>query len=457
MKKIIIVSLLHICILLCIKANTAYTGMRDISSTELVKDMQVGWNLACTLDAYGDWVSGLDTETCWGNPKTTKAMIDEIAKMGFKTLRIPVTWRGHISNTPEFVIDSVWLNRVEEIANYGFQNDMYVIINIHHDDPWIKLNHTDMNTVKYKLDKLWTQIADRFIEYGDYLVFETLNEPRTEGSAFEWLGGTSEERSILNQYHKTCVDAIRATGRNNSTRKIMISTYAASTYQQAMDDLVLPDADTNIIVSLHSYFPFFFCLGGMDKTWGTNSDKKSLDDELDRIYNKFIVNGIPVVLGEWGSMDNDNYADRILHADYFTKACKKREITPIWYNADTTKRLLNRNTLEWASPELIEVLIQGISPQDCAQTELIPCYQIESESEKQSAYISSINEGSVLKLNLRHEGTEIVKWVNQSGDTIAGNELIFNPIKLQDTGLYKGFLINKEGCKSWEFFNVNVD
>jgi endoglucanase len=376
--------------------------------------------------------------------------------MGFKTFRLPVTWRFHMGGAPDYSIETEWLDRVEEISNYAFENDMYVIINIHHDDPWIIPTYHLMDTVKYKLDKLWTQIAERFKDYGDYLVFETLNEPRYEGSAEEWTGGTTEGRDVVNQYHKACVDAIRATGGNNATRKILIATYAASSNQNAMDDLVIPNADTNTIVSIHTYFPYTFSLEGTDRTWGTNRDKTWLNNEFDRIYNTFVANNIPVVLGEWCNIDNNNYPDRILHADYYTKACVERGITPIWWDANSTSRLLNRSSLQWVTPELIKVLIQGTNPQDCTPTELTPYYQIDTLGEKQTAYISAVSECSEFELILKHDNTEIVKWINQSGDTIPGNELVFNPIRLDDDGFYQGLLINDQGCISWEYFRVVV-
>ena len=103
-------------------ASTAHTGMRDMTSMQIVNDMKLGWNLGNTLDATGG-------ETGWGNPKTTKAMIDKVKEAGFRTIRIPVTWHEHVGAAPDYAIEKTWMDRVEEVANYAFDNDMYVIIN----------------------------------------------------------------------------------------------------------------------------------------------------------------------------------------------------------------------------------------------------------------------------------------------------------------------------------------
>ncbi|MEQ9052484.1 MAG: cellulase family glycosylhydrolase [Marinoscillum sp.] len=337
-----------------IYGSTAYTGMRNITSMELVADMGAGWNIGNSLDSYAA------DETGWGNPVTTKPMIDLIAYQGFKTLRLPVTWEFHMGPAPNYTIDPVWMDRVEEVANYAFDNDMYVIINIHHDE-WIVPTYAELNVVKDRLTKVWTQIANRFKNYGDYLIFDTINEPRLKGSPEEWSGGTAEGRDVLNQYHKACVDAIRATGGNNATMHLMISTYAASSTDNAMNDFVLPNNDNRAIVSIHTYFPYQFCLEGSDATWGTKRDKNSLDYELDRVYNKFVANGIPVVLGEWGSTHNNNLSDRLAHADHYVKGSIARGMCPVlWDNGNVAEfGIMDRNDVSWVFQEIANTTINA--------------------------------------------------------------------------------------------------
>lgn len=267
----------------------------DNSSMEFISDMGAGWNLGNTLDTKDA------DETAWGNPKASKELIDAIRVKGFKTLRIPTTWQYHMGAAPDFIIDEAWLDRVEEIVNYGLDNEMYVIVNIHHDEEWLIPTYAEVDRTKEQLGKVWTQIANRFKSYDNHLIFETLNETRLKGSAEEWNGGTSEGHDCINKFHEAAVKAIRTTGEMNADRYIMVSPYAASTTPHALNDLVLPSS-SHLIVSVHSYSPYKFSLAetGYTTTWGTEQEKQSLDSEFDKLVTKFISKGIPVVMGESG-------------------------------------------------------------------------------------------------------------------------------------------------------------
>jgi len=342
-----------------LRANTAKTGMRNISSMELIDDMGVGWNLGNTLDALGN--SGLATETAWGNPYTTKAMIDEVSRLGFKTIRIPITWFQHQGSAPDYTIDTEWMDRVEEIANYCFANDMYVIINTHHEEgDWLVPTYANQAVVTAQLKAIWTQVSERFKDYGDYLIFETLNEPRVHGGQDEWNGGTEEVREVVNALNKSAVDIIRASGGNNASRFIMCTTVGASTSYNAINSFVIPNNDDRVIVSLHSYFPYNFALNkeaGSVTTWGSSSEKSELDDELQKIYDKFIANGHAVIMGEWGSINKNNTADREVHADYYAKAALARGIMPIVWDDGGNFKQLNRQALTWDYPNIVSNIV----------------------------------------------------------------------------------------------------
>ena len=333
--------------------------IRNLTSIDIASEMQIGWNLGNSMDAEGP------DETFWGNPVTTQEMINSVSNRGFKTLRVPVTWRFHQGPAPDYTIEEEWLDRVEEIVNYGRANNMYVIINVHHDDEWIIPTAAMTEQVSDRLTKLWTQVANRFKEYSDYLIFETLNEPRYEGTPEEWTGGTVEGRAAVNQYHQVSLDAIRATGGNNSLRQIMISTYAASTLPVAMDALVIPNDDPRTIISLHTYFPFPFTLGGTDDTWGTENDMAELEAEMDRIKAKFIDNGKAVVLGEWSSGNQNNTDDRLTHAAFYAQAAAQRGFASIWWDNGITTvsndglAIFNRTNLTWPFGEIADTIVEA--------------------------------------------------------------------------------------------------
>jgi endoglucanase len=339
--------------------------MRNVTSMQIVQEMQVGWNLGNTLDAKCDGVTGLATETCWGNPKTTKAMFDDLKAKGFRSFRVPVTWENHFGGAPDYTIDKAWLDRVEEVVNYGMDDKCYVILNSHHDE-WVTLKPGTKAQVQEKITKIWTQIANRFKNYGDHLIFETLNEPRLYGEATEWSGGTAEARGILNEYNAAIVSAMRATGGNNALRHIMVQTHAATALADAQNDLVLPPNDTRIIVSQHTYYPYYFTMDTSPTStaqWGSATDKSEMDKELDRIHAKFVKNGIPVVIGEWGSIDKGNLNARVSHAGYYAKAVKDRGMCPVWWDNGVTESanssfgLLNRKNGGWSTPSIADALV----------------------------------------------------------------------------------------------------
>jgi len=323
-------------------SNTPGIGdARDINSFDLVAEMGVGWNLGNSFDVISS------DKTLWGNPITSKAMIDAVKNMGFKTLRIPITWGPNQSENAPYTIEPNYLTDVKRVVDYGFQNKMHVIINVHHDNDWVKPSVSEAQNTKDRLGSLWTQVATHFKKYNDSLVFETLNEPRLEGIAEEWIGGTPQGRQFINDFNKTAVDAIRATGENNEKRHIMIPTWAASTVPIAMEDLVIPNNDPKIIISLHNYFPWQFA-GEAQISWGSDQDKMELEAELDKIRQKWIVEeGRPVILGEWGSIEANPLQSRVEYAAFYAKQAAERGLLTIVWDDGGMFKMFNRHSLTW--------------------------------------------------------------------------------------------------------------
>ncbi len=325
--------------------------IRDISSKELVAEMGVGWNLGNSFDVRDV------NKTVWGNPLPNANHVKAVKDLGFSTLRIPVTWDYNMLTFKPYTVEIGYLNRVQEIVEAGLKNNMHVIINTHHDD-WIRPTEADSVEVNERLGALWTQIADHFQDYSDKLIFEPMNEPRLMGSPEEWSGGTSEGRSILNSFHQTCVQAIRATGGKNQKRHIMVSTYAASTVPAAFDDLIVPN-DPNIILSIHSYFPWSFA--GDDNgpsSWGTDEEKAQLDNELDRIKQKWVdQENRPVILGEWGAKNKNNLDNRIAYADYYANAAIARGMIPVIWDDGGDFGLYDRHNNTWRFRDIAQAVV----------------------------------------------------------------------------------------------------
>ena len=324
---------------------------RDISSFDLVAEMGVGWNLGNSFD-----VESKD-KTYWGNPITSKAMIDEVKAMGFSTLRIPITWGPNQVEMSPYTIDPDYLTEIKRVVDFGFQNKMHVIIDVHHDNSWIKPMASETQESTDRLSSLWTQVANFFQDYNDSLIFEILNEPRIEGITEEWSGGNSEGRGYINDFHKAAVDAIRATGENNEKRHIMITTWAASTVPIAMEELTIPNDDEKIIISLHSYFPWQFA-GEAAVTWGSESDKSALIAELDKIKQNWIIErDRPVILGEWGTIEANPLQSRINYADFYAKEAAARGLLTIVWDDGGNFRLFNRNDLSWDFADIATAIV----------------------------------------------------------------------------------------------------
>ena len=280
------------------KVETQAATMRD--AWTITKDMKAGFNLGNSLESEID-------ETYWGNPKTTRAMIDKIRERGFTTLRIPTRWDDHYTDS-NYTIDPNYFIRVKEVVDYGINNGMYVILNVHHNDIQTKVS-TDSQVqeqVKNEYRIIWTQIANYFKGYDDKLIFETINEPRKDE---DWMG-CEALYDCTNEYNKAALEAIRATGGNNSERLVLLPTYCASSDEPKLAGWKNLTGDQHIAVSIHAYVPFSFAYEGKKTVW-TDELHNELKSIFARYYNYFLSKGIPVVLGEFGST---NSGDQYLQA-----------------------------------------------------------------------------------------------------------------------------------------------
>ena len=356
------------------KDSLKKSNFKDTTAMKIVKDMKIGWNLGNTLDSV-HWESGnnlptraSDFETAWGNPVTTKKMIDTIKAAGFNTLRVPVTWFQHTGDAPNYKIDKAWLDRVQQVVDYGIDNNMYVIINLHHED-WHFPSKQNLPTAKAKLQKIWEQIADRFKNYDEHLIFEAMNEPRMKDTPQEWTGGTAEARDVINQLNAAFVNTIRKSKGNNPKRFLMIPTYAASPWSNVTSSMKIPNNDKRIIVSVHSYEPYHFALDidGTDK-WNVKNkgDTDVINQVMDSLHKTFISKGIPVVMGEFGALNKENLSDRASWAEYYVRIAKGKGITCIWWDNGSFSGngenfgILNRRQNKWQYPEIVKALMEGI-------------------------------------------------------------------------------------------------
>ncbi len=322
----------------------------DTEAFAFVRDLKIGWNLGNTFDAYQE--SGLkdelDSETCWVGVPTTKELIDDLKEAGFNAVRIPVTWHTHVDE--QYQISEAWLNRVQEVVDYVYDNGMYVILNIHHDNseqfmyPSTQYLEQSVNYVT----AIWKQLSARFADYDEHMIFECMNEPRQVGTAWEWYINGSEECKdaieCINRINQAFVDTVRESGGNNAERYLMIPGYDASADGVLNSGFVLPtDAEgvqDKLIVSVHAYTPYNFALqadgeSGSISAFDSDTAKftADIDSFMDKLYKKYVANGVPVVIGEFGSRDKkQNTQARIDHATYYIAAARARGMSCFWWD-----------------------------------------------------------------------------------------------------------------------------
>ena len=365
----------------------------ELDQTQITEAMGLGWNLGNQLEASS---GGLPSETCWGNPEITKELIDNVKAQGFKTVRIPVSYLDMIGDGPDYKIDTDWLDRVQEVVDYVVDNDMFAIVNMHGDGyytvdhSWLLCAEDDdkQTEIKDKYGKVWTQIADRFKDYDQHLIFESMNEEfnndygKPDANAYE----------NINAYNQIFVDSVRATGSNNEKRWLLLPGWNTNIEYTANDEYNFKIPTDNgckadgkrIMISVHYYDPFNFTIDE-NKTartqWGKyavkNYDNWGQEDYVDSqmalLNEKFVSQGYPVVIGEFGAQDKtEKFADynefRRYWSEYLIKAAKKNGVICVYwdngYNGNKGFGIIDRNSLEITQPDLIAGMMRAINSTD---------------------------------------------------------------------------------------------
>lgn len=297
----------------------------DNEAFEFVTGMRAGFNLGNAFDANDcDWLNDeMAYESAWCGARTTYAFIDSLCDEGFNVIRIPVSWHDHVD--ANYQISEPWLNRVSEIVDYCLSKDMYVIINIHHDVKtdyfYPDSDHLD-NTLKYT-ETIWTQLAEHFKDRSNKLIFECINEPRLRDTNYEWWFSTVDDTvrdsyNALAQANQTFVDTVRATGGNNADRFLMICGYCDMPSSTTSDDFQLPwdTAKDRLIVTVHAYTPYTFAGDATGSGHFGAAEERENKQVFSSLYDRFVANGVPVIIGEYGATDKCNSADRVAYYQY---------------------------------------------------------------------------------------------------------------------------------------------
>ena len=349
------------------------------TAENIASQMFAGWNLGNSLEAPG-------SETAWNNPKVTQRLIDSVKLSGINTVRIPCAWDSHIENVSTCKISASWLDRVKEVVDYCYNNGMYVILNIHWDGGWLQENPTyeKQVPVNAKQKALWEQIAVRFRDYDEHLLFAGTNEVHSSGQP------TTQNFTVQMSFNQTFVNAVRSTGGKNAYRNLVIQAYNTN-IDLAVNNLVVPNDSVNdkMMVEVHYYDPWDFCGLEADASWGTVKNlwgtvyaqygtisswgqEDYMLSQFQKMKTKFVDKGYPVILGEYGVVRRSaltgtalehHLASRAYYVQYATQNAKINGLVPmIWDNGFTGNLgfgLFNRNDGSVFDRQALDALIEG--------------------------------------------------------------------------------------------------
>ncbi len=346
-----------------------------------VRRLRLGWNLGNTMDATNNSSGGanLKLESSWCGVKTTPEMIDTLKEAGIKSIRVPVSWHNHVDK--DYNIDEAWLARVKEIVDYIIDRDMYCIINIHHDNSkeFVYPTSEYLDQSKKYVGRIWEQVGEKFRDYDDHLIFESLNEPRLVGTTNEWYLSNNEickdAVRCINELNQLFVDTIRMQGGNNSERYLLVPGYAAQWGAATDDAFVIPNdtAENKILIEVHAYSPENFALTAPTESSSTDvfdeTSGKSIagiNSMVTKLKSVFIDKGIGVVIDEFGSRDKDGNTDaRVNHAAFYVKKAREYGITCFWWDnnifSGSGERfgIFDRKSNTVRKPEIMQALVDN--------------------------------------------------------------------------------------------------
>lgn len=360
----------------------------ELDQSTITAAMGMGWNLGNQLEASNNKVPD---ETAWGNPTISEDLIKAVKEQGFKTIRIPVSYLSKIGEGPDYKIDEAWLNRIQEVVDYVVNNDMFAVINIHGDGyytvdgAWLLCVDENQDEIKAKYEKVWQQIAERFKDYDQHLIFESMNEE------FDNTYGEPDPTGYanINAYNQIFVDTVRKTGSNNEKRWLLMPGWNTNIGHTVGDKgFVIPEdalckADgKRIMISVHFYDPYNFTLdeniASATTQWGKYATKKFdtwgqedyVDSQMKLLNDKFVSQGYPVVIGEMGIVDKTHIDPsmnefRRYWNEYVVKSAKANGCIPIYwdngFNGRNGLALFHRLSKEVTQPEIIEGMIRAIN------------------------------------------------------------------------------------------------
>lgn len=341
---------------------------RELSVDEIVAEMGTGWNLGNTMDGHSGFTPN---ETLWQDDETTQELINAVHDLGFNTVRIPITW-GTMINDEDFSINEKWMSRVEDIVDYCIYQDMYVIINIHHDGAeqsgWLRVATDDLDALYTKFEGVWTTIANRFKDYDEHLIFESMNEVTGDTTT-----SVEYDTEVIMNLNQIFVNVVRSSGSNNEQRFLSVpgryTNVEHMTNVKYGFELPKDTVENRIFAAVHYYDYSFGMEESMTKTEFDEAKVAAIEDAYEKLVTRFTSQGIPVIMGEYGAINKHNSAQRAYHNEVFNLLSKQSGVVPVywdqgWYDSsmlptDYSFTLVDRKTYETIDKEATDGLMRG--------------------------------------------------------------------------------------------------
>ncbi|SER52460.1 glycoside hydrolase family 5 protein [Lachnobacterium bovis] len=331
-------------------ADKSTTTSTETEATKLVKKLKIGWNLGNSLDVISKSRGYyLDTETLWKNPKVTKELIHSVKASGFTSIRIPVSYYNHIDSNNK--IDARWLARVKEVVDYALEEKMYVIINIHHDTGlsekyrWIYSDESTYEEDKKNFVNLWKQIAKYFKNADNKLLFESTNEIMDRDKNWSW--SYKHNFKVTAKLHNEFIKTVRATGGKNKKRFLVLPTYAASSDEEEIRQILNFNYDdtqkNHLIVSVHCY----------------KKDKNAITAVMERLGKYGRKYNVPFIMDEFAVKDVESETKRVELTKHYIEKAKENNVALFWWDSGNEYALFDRNTTEILYKEIVNTLVES--------------------------------------------------------------------------------------------------
>lgn len=297
------------------------------------KTIGKGINIGNALEApnEGDW--GLVIQ---------ESYIEEIAKAGFNSVRLPICWSAHAKNTAPYSIDPIFLKRVDEIMGWCLSRKLAVIITIHHFNELYE--NPDNGIYRQKLLSIWEQLSNHYRgKYPETLIFEPLNEPHANLDAEKW--------------NNFILEILKTIRRIEPDRTLIIDVPEWG-YHGALRKLQIPGEEKNVIVSVRYYIPYDFTHQGahwaegsekwMGLSWtGTPEEKNAVISHMNLIATWAKEHNRPITIGEYGAIIDARHEYRVIWTRFVRSQFEKFGFSWSYFDFGIRFRAYDINNHTW--------------------------------------------------------------------------------------------------------------